>query len=152
MRTRKVMPLLVSSIILASGWGGSNDSVASMSGDPCMQARQVVVILKMQRPVYLDEQGHYRVKWVNDPYKGQRNYVEDDAREDHLNRALDKLKQVCERPNDPAEMQRAEHNVVTEAKCIAAKADLDYYNNPETRTAKQKIRDQAALVKRYCDS
>ena len=154
MRILLVRSLLILAFIFPVYVSGSEKSQVHTNSDQnreCFEARKMFTILKMQRPIYVDDQGNYRPQWKYDPYKGERAYIDDESRELELDRTLKKLKRFCSDPHNEKEMKQALVSVIKEAKCASAHADLEFLKRSESRSSKQKIRTQEDLVRLFCE-
>ncbi len=74
---------------------------------PCADARQQLAILHASLPVYLDQSGAYRNAWRGDTYKGQRDYLDAEARTTAMAGARQAVLKHCSDPRAFAEEEAA---------------------------------------------
>jgi hypothetical protein len=72
---------------------------------PCADARRQLAILYSALPVYTDESGSHRNAWRGDPYKGERLYLDAEARTQAINTARGEVLAQC---SDPEAFAREE--------------------------------------------
>ena len=72
---------------------------------PCADARRQLAILDAALPVYTDESGTHRNAWRGDTYKGDRRYLDAEARTEAIKVARDEVLAQC---SDPEAFAREE--------------------------------------------
>ena len=116
----------------------------------CMEMRRQLDILQYQMPAYLDEQDKYRVKWLEDAYTGQRQYIDDATRAAEIKSLEERIEAKCKH-QDPESSQRAAHrqNYMIE-KCTAAQVAFEAIVNPKKRSTRDDIEKAQRKVRFYC--
>ena len=74
---------------------------------PCADARRQLGVLHASLPVYRDQAGEYRNAWRGDTYKGERLYLDADARTQAINGARQAVLENCSDPRAFAEEEAA---------------------------------------------
>ncbi len=72
---------------------------------PCADARRQLGILHASLPVYADESGEYRNAWRGDDYKGERRYLDAEARTEAVAAVRNDVLEHC---SDPEAFAREE--------------------------------------------
>ena len=72
---------------------------------PCADARRQLGILYAALPVYADASGEYRSAWRGDSYKGEREYLDAEARTDAVTEVRSAVLEHC---SDPEAFAREE--------------------------------------------
>lgn len=119
----------------------------------CAAAREQLIILQEQRPVYRDESGNLRVqarRGVFDGYEGQRDYLEDAEREALLARARDEVEMYCVEPDSVEQEAMAREQWLRSQQCATARAELAWLEEPRLRTPESELKNKRAEVRRYC--
>lgn len=76
----------------------ARDDEARDSEGRCSDAKKRISLLNTQVPIYIDDQGNYRPRWSGDSYKGERQYIDDDARKAELERMQAQVEKYCASP------------------------------------------------------
>lgn len=93
----------------------------------CEEAKQALIALTAERPVYRDGEGHFRIKRqprFGDVYEGPREYLDDAARSAEIARQQQRIASSCEDAFDAAERARVEDAMLHADTCERAAADL----------------------------
>lgn len=117
----------------------------------CLEARKQLAVLQEQLPVYRDEEGKFRAKWLHDTYQGERKYLDDAIRTSEIKRARQKIATNCQRPDDAEEQELARKQWIRGEWCAAARADLEALERPGARTPRQTLEEKRQEVERYCN-
>jgi len=117
----------------------------------CVFARQQLISLQQNLPVYRDETGKLRTLSEYDVYEGEREYLDDEERRLEIARVQDEIERYCERPDDSAEQFDAARERMMAKRCEAARAQLKALE-ADRHSPRQTIEDARAEVERYCGS
>lgn len=93
----------------------------------CDEAKRALTMLRMERPVYKDDQGHYRIKrppGQGDVYTGGRLYLDDASRADAIKAQEDIIAETCRVPWSDAEELRVADELREREACENAAAEL----------------------------
>lgn len=104
----------------------------------CGQAKQALFMLKMERPVYQDDEGRFRIKrppGQGDPYTGTRNYLDDATRAAEIRNQQAIIAETCSAPLDEADETRLADEAREREACESAAAELDQAQQQEMRPA-----------------
>lgn len=116
----------------------------------CVFARQQLISLQQNLPVYRDETGKFRTRSQYDVYEGEREYLDDQQRAQEILRVQKDIERYCEDPGDPGEQFVAAWDRMMSKRCEAARARLKTVE-ADRHSPRQAIEDARAEVKRYCD-
>lgn len=116
----------------------------------CIFARQQLISLQQNLPVYRDEEGKLRTRSEYDVYEGEREYLDDERRAQEILRVQKDIERYCERPGDPGEQFDAAWKRMISKRCEAARARLKAAE-ADRHSPRQTIEDARAEVERYCD-
>ena len=115
----------------------------------CVYARQQMISLQQQLPVYRDETGKLRTKSRYDVYEGEREYLDDSQRAAEILRVQKDIEQYCERPGDRGEQFAAAWDRRMSKRCEAARARLATAE-ADRHSPRQTIEEAKAEVELYC--
>lgn len=90
----------------------------------CRAARRDLAVLEQSWPVYRDQGGRLRYLWDRDPYRGVRQYLDDEARTRAVAAARQTLARDCATPEDAAAQAAAHTELLRAALCEAERAEL----------------------------
>ena len=116
----------------------------------CVFARQQLISLQQNLPVYRDETGKLRTLSEYDVYEGEREYLDDDERRLEMVRVQKDIERYCEHPGDRGEQFEAAWERTMSKRCEAARAQLKAVE-ADRHSPRQAIEDARAEVRRYCD-
>ena len=116
----------------------------------CFEEKKQLSILQMQRPVYRDETGKFRFKWLHDTYQGEREYIDDATRASEIERARQKIVTLCEHPDDSEEQCRARIKVIKSEYCVVGRIELEALEKPDARASRQALEEKRQEVDNYC--
>jgi hypothetical protein len=95
--------------------------------DRCEEAKRALTMLRMERPVYEDDQGAYRIKrppGQGDSYTGGRNYLDDASRAAAIRAQEAIIAETCKVPYGEAEESRVADALREREACENAAAEL----------------------------
>ena len=115
----------------------------------CVFARQQLISLQQNLPVYRDETGKLRTLSKYDAYEGEREYLDDEERRVEMVRVQKDIERYCEHPGDRGEQFDAAWERMMSKRCEAARAQLQAVE-ADRHSPRQTIEDARAEVKRYC--
>jgi hypothetical protein len=118
----------------------------------CSYARQQLISLQQELPVYRDEEGRYRTLSLYDAYEGERKFLDDTSRARAIQQVRLDIENSCEDPDDSKENLMAAWERHKLKRCETARADLAAALRPEAKSPRQTIEDARDLVARYCES
>lgn len=116
----------------------------------CTFARQQLISLQQNLPVYRDETGKFRTRSEYDVYEGERIYLDDGQRAREILRVRKDVERFCEHPGDRGEQFKAAWERMMSKRCEAARAQLKAVE-ADRHSPRQTIDDARSEVKRYCD-
>lgn len=117
----------------------------------CLALRRELDILDSGRPVYRGEESEFRAQWLHDPYRGKRQYLDENERNTEIKRVRDEISANCGDPDDPKARRLAREQQVRAEWCEAARADLELLLQRRSRTTDDTLRAQRRAVAHYCD-
>jgi hypothetical protein len=117
----------------------------------CREARKQLAVLQEKLPIYRDEEGKLRAKWLRDTYRGERQYLDDAMRTSEIERARRKIATVCQYPDDAEEQDHARKQWIRSEFCAAARAELEALEQPGARASRQTVEEKRQTVKRFCN-
>ena len=120
--------------------------------EQCLALRRELDVLDSGHPVYRDEKGSFRVQWLNDPYRGERRYLDEDERSEEIERVHGEITADCGDPDDPKARRLARAQQIRAERCEAARADLEQLIQPEAKATRGTLDAQRHLVAEYCDN
>jgi hypothetical protein len=115
----------------------------------CTYARQQMISLQQELPVYRDEAGKFRTLSQYDVYEGRREYLDDRQRAAEILRVQQDIEQYCEHPGDRGEQFVAAWDRRMSKRCEAARARLEAAE-ADRHSPRQTIEDAKAEVELYC--
>ena len=115
----------------------------------CVFARQQLISLQQNLPVYRDETGKLRTLSKYDAYEGEREYLDDEERRLEMVGVQKDIERYCEHPGDRGEQFDAAWERMMSKRCEAARAQLQAVE-ADRHSPRQTIEDARAEVKRYC--
>ncbi len=118
----------------------------------CNFARKQLISLQQQLPVYKDEEGTFRTVSRYDVYAGQREYLDDKAREIEIARVQREITALCEHPDDRQEQLVSGRERMMSKRCEAALVYLESVERPEARSPRQTIEEARLQVEKYCQN
>jgi hypothetical protein len=116
----------------------------------CLEARKQLAVLQEQLPVYRDEKGKFRAKWLRDTYQGRREYLDDATRASEIGRVQQTITSYCQNRDDAEEQELARKQWIRSEHCFAARADLEALERPGARAPRQTLEEKRQVVERYC--
>lgn len=116
----------------------------------CKYARQQMISLQQNLPVYRDETGKFRTRSLYDVYEGEREYLDDAQRAQEVVRVQGDIERYCESPGDRGEQFVAGWDRMMSKRCEAARAALATAK-ADRHSPRQTIEDAMAEVERYCN-
>ncbi len=119
--------------------------------EQCLALRRELDVLDSGHPVYRDEKGSFRVQWLNDPYRGERRYLDEDERSEEIERVRGEITADCGDPDDSKARRLARVQQIRAERCEAARADLEHLMQRQVKVADDTLEAQRHLVTEYCD-
>lgn len=116
----------------------------------CLEARRQLAVLQEQLPVYRDEGGRFRAKWLRDTYQGAREYLDDKTRASEIERVLQRIATTCQHPDDAEQQDLARRQWIRSEYCAAARVGLEALERPRSRATRQALEEQRQEVEAYC--
>jgi hypothetical protein len=116
----------------------------------CLETREQLAVLQEQLPVYRDEQGKFRPKWLHDTYQGERVYLDDDQRPAEIARVRKDIQAICPNANDAADQDLARLQMLRAEWCAYARAQLETIERPEAKSSQEAIDEQREKVELHC--
>lgn len=105
----------------------SDAQAAQRTMDRCDEAKRALTMLRMERPVYEDDQGAYRIKrppGQGDSYTGGRRYLDDASRAAAIRAQEAIIAETCRVPYGDTEEQRVADELRDQEACENAAAEL----------------------------
>ncbi len=118
----------------------------------CKYARKQLSALQARLPVYRDEEGTFRTVSRYDVYEGNRDYLDDTARDIEIERTQRDITAACEHPGDQGKQFVAGWERMMSKRCEAAQADLKSVERPEARSAQHEVELARKQVEKYCET
>lgn len=116
----------------------------------CLEAREQLAVLQELRPVYRDEAGWFRVQWKQDTYRDKRDYLDDKTRALETERVRQEINKQCKHPVDEKAQKTARVLWIKSEKCAAARAELEFVEQPKVRAVRSTIEEKREKVKLLC--
>lgn len=116
----------------------------------CRAARRALEVLAQRMPVYRDAGGTLRAKWRGDTYRGERRYLDDNARAIEQDRTLQSIAGSCANPQSQREQQVAHDEFVREEYCARARVVLADMQRESAHTTRSDLEKQQARVAELC--
>ena len=117
----------------------------------CKYARQQLISLQQNLPVYRDAKGAFRTVSQYDVYEGKREYLDDAVRDVETERVQRDIMMLCEHPDDRKEQIVAASERMMSKRCEAARVDLKSVERPEAKSPRQSIEEARQQVEKYCE-
>ncbi|MBM4226445.1 MAG: DUF4124 domain-containing protein [Gammaproteobacteria bacterium] len=105
----------------------ADSEAAQRTSDRCEEAKRALTMLRMERPVYEDDQGGYRIKrppGQGDSYTGGRHYLDDASRAAAIEAQEAIIAETCKVPWSGAEELRVADALREREACENAAAEL----------------------------
>lgn len=137
---------------LARNWQRSLAAQAARR-DRCERAKWALAALESGRPVYVDEQGMFRIKrppGQGDAYEGARDYLDEARRAREIARQKRLFAKNCDGPPTAADRARTEDEIRTAEACEKAAADLDVMLAPQSGASEEEIAARRAFLSEHC--
>lgn len=116
----------------------------------CTEARTALEVLHQGMPVYWVRDGEYRAAWRGDTYEGRREYLGEKQRVEAIDGQLRKLALNCADPLNEEQQERAAKDWLNGEKCVAARADLEFFLQPNSRAPDEFLKQKREIVDQYC--
>lgn len=120
----------------------------------CRAHYEALAALQSGRPVFLDEQGSYRLKRLQgwpDAYTGERSYLDDAARAAAIERTQAAIRADCERDVKPEEaLAAADQRLRDRELCEAARAEYEAAQRPEARASESSLQEKRERAEELC--
>ncbi len=117
----------------------------------CSYARQQLISLQQELPVYRDEEGRFRTVSVYDAYEGEREYLDDESRAIEIARVTQDIVAICEDPDDPKEQIMAGLERKRMKRCETARLELKTILQ-DRHSPRQTIEDAKRKVEDLCNN